>query len=134
MSRCFCWMLPPAGHKRNNTFTHTDSGLTSEPGQNTGPQHHQTQDWLAHVKAESVSGDRLSSVNGALTFAPPAQSSVLPQNSAHGVPVVGRHQRSLGSEALLVVPHEGAMADLRTWRQRHALAFTSTDALSCSPG
>lgn len=106
----------------------------TEPGQNTGPQHHQTQDWLAHVKAESVSGDRLSSVNGALTFAPPAQSSVLPQNSAHGVPVVGRHQRSLGSEALLVVPHQGAMADLRTWRQRHALAFTSTDALSCSPG
>lgn len=113
MSRCFCWMLPPAGHKRNNTFTHADSGP---------------------VKAESVFGDRLSSVNRALTFAPPAQSSVLPQNSAHGVLVVGRHQRSLGSEALLVVPHQGAMAHFSTWRQRQALAFTSTDGLSSSSG
>ena len=44
----------------------------------------------------------------------PAQSFVLPQDSAHSVLIVGEHDRSLSAEPLFVVPHEGAVADRST--------------------
>lgn len=50
------------------------------------------------------------------SFSSPAQSFVLPQDSANSVPIVSQNHRSLGSEPLFVVPHEGAVADLCTWR------------------
>lgn len=48
----------------------------------------------------------------------PAQRPVLSQDSAHGVPVVVQRHGPLGAEPLLVVPHEGAVADLGSCRGR----------------
>lgn len=53
------------------------------------------------------------------SFSSPAQSPVLPEDSANSVPVVGQRHRSLISEPLFVIPHEGAVADLSTCRKTH---------------
>lgn len=57
----------------------------------------------------------------------PAQCSVLSQDSAYGVLVVVQCHGPLGAEPLLVVPHEGAVADLGSWRKwkRHDRSKTS---------
>lgn len=49
----------------------------------------------------------------------PAERSVLLQDSTHDLLVACRNQRPLNAEPLLVVPHQGAMADLGTCG-RHA--------------
>lgn len=61
----------------------------------------------------------------------PAQRSVLSQDSADGVLVVVQRHGPLGAEALLVVPHEGAVADFgscrrckREGRRPDAFSFT----------
>lgn len=61
----------------------------------------------------------------------PAEGFVLPEDSADGVLIVRQSHRSLISKPLLVVSHEGAMADLCTWgntqqrrdTQKHLLGF-----------
>lgn len=50
-------------------------------------------------------------MEAAASVSRPAQGSVLPEDSAHSVVVVAQCHRSLNSKPLLVVPHEGAMAD-----------------------
>lgn len=47
----------------------------------------------------------------------PAQRSVLSQDSANGVLVVVQCHGPLGAKTLLVVPHEGAVADLGSCRR-----------------
>lgn len=56
-------------------------------------------------------------VLGLTSDSPPAQRSVLSQDSADGVLVVVQRHGSLGSKALLVVPHEGSVADLGSFRE-----------------
>lgn len=46
----------------------------------------------------------------------PPQGSVLPEDSADSVLVVVERHRSLSSEALFVVPHKRAVADLSSCR------------------
>lgn len=65
-----------------------------------------------HTCPLSLAVHQPGGVLGLTSDSRPAQRPVLSQDSAHGVLVVVQRHGPLGAEPLLVVPHEGAVADL----------------------
>lgn len=67
---------------------------------------------------------RADAVLNLTSVAPPAQRPVLPEDSAHGVPVVTQRHGPLSAEPLLVVSEKGAVADLRSCREKRHKSST----------